>query len=109
MPHVQIHSPHGDYQILGTKSSLPHWKTMGENLAQLTDIDIHETFRKGISIFLPFNWCRIVFFHQKAGLPFFPVTDLSPRELGVMDSTFDCVFSERLGGRITRTILMEGD
>lgn len=46
MPHVQIHSPHGDYQILGTKSSLPHWKTMGENLAQLTDIDIHETFRK---------------------------------------------------------------
>ena len=22
MPHVQIHSPHGDYQILGTKSSI---------------------------------------------------------------------------------------
>lgn len=46
MPHVQIHSPHGDYQILGTKSSLAHWKTMGENLAQLTDIDIPETLRK---------------------------------------------------------------
>lgn len=94
MPHVQIHSPHGDYQILGTKSSLAHWKTMGENLAQLTDIDIHETLRKRNQYILPFNCCRMVFFHQKAGSSFFFPWLIYPQESLVWWIQHLIVFSE---------------